>query len=260
MTRRSSSEWKEMAASRPVGRSSSHASGSASSSWSSSALTAIRIAWNVRFAGMPAAEPRGRGDRGGDGVDELERRGERPALAAAHDLAGDPLGVALLAVLAQRARELAALPRVDDLGRGQVLLRVHAHVERRVVGVGEPARASVDLHRGHPEVEVDEVGLEALLAQQLEAVREVGADEARAALDLGGELGERLLGQRVAVDAHQQPGRPEALGDQAAVAARADRAVDRDLARLRVQSLDQLPGEDGDVRAWHVKQDGQERK
>ena len=37
-----------------------------------------------------------------------------------------------------------------------------------------------------------------------------------------------------------------------------DRAVDRDLARLRVQGLDQLPGEDGDVRAWHVKQDGQE--
>ena len=96
--------------------------------------------------------------------------------------------------------------------------------------------------------------------QRLEAVREVGAQEARAALDLGGELGERLLGERVAVDAHEQAGGPEALGDEAAVAARADGAVDGDLARLRVQSLDQLPGEDGDVRAWHVKQDGQERK
>ena len=154
----------------------------------------------------------------------------------------------------------AALPRVDDLGGGQVLLRVHPHVERRVVGVGEPALARVDLHRGHPEVEVDEVGLEALVAQLLEPVGEVGADEARAALDLGGELGERLLGERVAVDADEQPGGAEALGDEAAVAARAHRAVDRDLARLGVQSLDQLPGEDGDVRAWHVKQDGQERK
>ena len=87
---------------------------------------------------------------------------------------------------------------------------------------------------------------------------EVGADEARAALDLGGQLGEGLLGQRVAVDADEQPGGAEALGDEAAVTARPDRAVDGDLARLRVQRLDQLPGEDGDVRAWHVKQAGQE--
>ena len=118
---------------------------------------------------VAAAEPRGRGDRGGDGVDELEGGGE--SAAAADDLPRDPLGVALLAVLAQRAREAAALPRVDDLGGGQLLRRVHAHVERRVVGVGEAALARVDLHRGHPEVEVDEVGLEALLLQQLEPVR-----------------------------------------------------------------------------------------
>ena len=68
---------------------------------------------------VAAAEARGRGDRGGDRVDELERGGERAELAAADDLARDPLGVALLAVLAQRARDLAALPRVDDLGGGQ---------------------------------------------------------------------------------------------------------------------------------------------
>ena len=78
--------------------------------------------------------------------------------------------------------------------------------------------------------------------------------------DLGGELGERLLGERVAVDADEQAGGPEAVGDEAGVAAGADGAVDRDLARLRVERLDQLPGEDRDVRAWHVKQDGQEKR
>ena len=72
---------------------------------------------------VAAAEARGRGDRRGDGVDELEGGGERAELAAADDLARDPLGVALLAVLAQRARDLAALPRVDDLGGGQRLRR-----------------------------------------------------------------------------------------------------------------------------------------
>ena len=53
------------------------------------------------------------------------------------------------------------------------------------------------------------------------------------------------------------PGGAEPVGDQARVAGGAERAVDGDLARLRVERLDQLPGEDRDVRAGHVKQDGQ---
>ena len=77
------------------------------------------------------------------------------------------------------------------------------------------------------------------------------------ARDLGGELGERVLGERVAVDRDQRPGGAEPLGDQPRVAAAAERAVDGDLARLRVQRLDQLAGEDRDVRLGHVKQDGQ---
>ena len=159
------------------------------------------------LGGMAAGEARRRRDRGGDRVDQLEGGGERAA--AAHDLARDPVGVALLAVLAQHAREAAAVPGVDQLGGGQLLRRVHPHVERRVVGVGEAALARVDLHERHAEVEVDEVGLQALLGQLAQAVLEVGADEARLARDLGGQLGERLLGQRVAVDRDQRarPGR-----------------------------------------------------
>ena len=86
---------------------------------------------------------------------------------------------------------------------------------------------------------------------------EVRADEARVARHLGGELGERLLGERVAVDRDQRAGGAEPVRDQPRVAGGAERAVDGDLARLRVQRLDELPGEDGDVRAGHVKQDGQ---
>ena len=91
-------------------------------------------------------------------------------------------------------------------------------------------------------------------------VLEVGADEAGRARDLGGEGGERLLGERVAIDPDQRPGGADPLGDQPRVAAGAEGAVDRDLPGLRVERLDQLPGEDGDVRAWHVKQDGQEMR
>ena len=137
------------------------------------------------------------------------------------------------------------------------LRRVHAHVERRVVGVGEPALARVDLHRGHAEVEVDHVRAHALVEQRVEPGGEVGAHEAGAAGRLGGELGERLLGERVAVDADQQPGGSEPVGDEPRVAGGAERAVDRDLAGLRVERLDQLAGEDRDVGLGHVKQDGQ---
>ena len=49
--------------------------------------------------------------------------------------------------------------------------------------------------------------------------------------DLGGQLGEALLGDRVAVDPDQRPAGADPLGDQARVAAAADRAVDRGLAR-----------------------------
>ena len=54
-----------------------------------------------------------------------------------------------------------------------------------------------------------------------------------------------------------RPGRPEPLGDEPRVAGAAERAVDGDLARLRVERLDQLAGEDRDVGTGHVKQDGQ---
>ena len=141
-----------------------------------------------------------------------------------------------------------------------VLLGVHPHVERGVVGVREAALARVDLHRGHAEVEVGDVGAHALLGELPQAVLEVGADEAGFARHLGRELGERLLGERVAVDRDQRAGRPEAVGDQPGVAGGAERAVDRGLPGPRVESFDQLTRQDRDVSAWHVKQDGQEMR
>jgi hypothetical protein len=81
---------------------------------------------------MPAGEARRRRDGGRDRVDELEGGVQRPA---AQDLRGDAVGVALLAVLAQHPRDAPPVPLVEQGGRGQRLRRVHAHVQRRVVGV-----------------------------------------------------------------------------------------------------------------------------
>src|SRR5579864_800694 len=61
LTMRSSSEWNEITASRPPGRSIASAAGSAASSEPSSSLTAIRSAWKTRFAGWPSPKRAGAG-------------------------------------------------------------------------------------------------------------------------------------------------------------------------------------------------------
>ena len=56
------------------------------------------------------------------------------------------------------------------------------------------------------------------------------------------------------------PVRAEALGHQARVTAGAEGAVDRDLARARVEELQQLGGQDGDVVEGHLTQHGPGRR
>ena len=161
----------------------------------------------------------GRGGHGGlDDVDELLGRLKLGLVAAARDGAGDRAGVALLTVLAQQAGEAPLVPGVDDVGRRQVLVGVHAHVERRVVGVGEAAVPRVDLQRRHAEVQDDDVGAHALVDECLQPLGERRALEPRLARDIRRELGEVLRGGRVAVDADQHPAGAEALGDQPRVA------------------------------------------
>ena len=121
-TRRSSSDWKEITASLPPAASSSQASGSAASSWASSSLTAILIAWKTRFAGWPPANWAGTGIAllitSTSSWVEVARRGRGP-----DDRACDLFRVALLTVVAEQPREPALFPAVDDLGCRQLLRR-----------------------------------------------------------------------------------------------------------------------------------------
>ena len=259
-TRRSSSEWKEIAASLPSGARTSQASGSAASSCPSSSLTAIRSAWKVRLAGCAAGEP-GRGrDRGLDDVDQLLRRLQLALAApAADDRAGDRRHEAILAVAADQAGEAALVPLVDDLAGGQLAAdRIHPHIQRRVVAVGEAALGVSTCIEERPGR-----GRPGRRARPRRSARQP-VDERRAQnrvlqVDLGRELGEALLGDRVAVDPDQRAGRAEPVGDQARVAAATNRAVDGDLARLRVEDVDQLTGEDRNGAGRSVEEDGRRR-
>ena len=200
LTIRSSSEWNEITASRPPGRSISSAAGSAASSWPSSSFTAIRSAWKTRFAGWPSP------NRAGVGIASLITSTSSPVRVngglrpPTDDRARDGRGEPLLAVAAEDRDELPLVPGVDDRGGGRLRGRVHAHVERRVGRVGEAALGPVDLHRRDPEVEQDRVRLHVVCRELREDEREVAAQEPH--VDPGARLEavEVALRGRVAVD------------------------------------------------------------
>src|SRR5215213_2052102 len=149
---------------------------------------ADRLEDALRGAAAAEAPPHSGRQRALDGRDELAGRPDRRALAPTDDLARDAVRVRVLAEAPEELSELALVPGVHDLARVDLLARVHAHVERRVVGVGEAALAGVDLHRRDAEVEVDHVRRDALLAQEVEPVGVVHAKEAGLARHLAREL------------------------------------------------------------------------
>ena len=258
LTRRSSSEWKEIPASTPPSRNSSHAQRQRLVQLLQLVVDGDPQRLERALGGVAAGEARGHGNRGDDRLDQILCGVDRRLLAATHDRAGDRACVALLAEVAQRAREPALIPGGHDLARGQLLVGVHAHVQRRLERVGEPALARVHLHRGHAQVEVDDVGAYTLLGEELsQRLGVAGADEPHGARDLAGQLLEALARVGVAVDRDQRALGTEALGDQLRVAAAAERAVDRSLPGARVEQVDQLAGEHRDVRTGgHVKSKG----
>ena len=115
-------------------------------------------------------------------------------------------------------------------------LGIHPHVERSVVGVGEAALPGVELHRGDAQVHVDDVRDDALALELGQRVGEVGANEARRSRPARASIS---ANRSAAVGSRSMqisvPGRAEALGDQPGVTAAAERAVDGELARLRVR-------------------------
>ena len=121
LTRRSSSEWNEITASRPPVASTSQASGRRLVDLCELVVDGDAQRLEGALGRVAAGELRR--DRHGalDHVDELLRGRQLGAGACAGDRAGDLAGVALLAVIAQQARDPALFPGVDDLCGGQLL-------------------------------------------------------------------------------------------------------------------------------------------
>ena len=147
-------------------------------------------------------------------------------------------------------------PLVHDLRRRQRLRGIHAHVERGVVGVREPALGDVELERGDPEVEID--ARPARLPSAASPARTSAKSPAR---KRGWGTPARSRSRRIARSAAgsrstqiELAARAEALGDGAGVPAAAEGAVDDGVAGTRIEELDELGLEDGNVLGAHEDQ------
>ncbi len=194
---------------------------------------------------VAGAEPSRRGDVALDDLDQLAGGGEGLLLARQHDAASDALGVPLLPVTGEDVGELGLRKRVDEIGGRDVELRVHAHVERGVVGVAEAALAAVELHRGDAEVHVDDVGRGVVARGQ--HLGEVAVIELALAGGGAGDVAEVLGHAGIAVHGDEPALRAEQRRHGLGVAAGAEGAVDRHLALRRPQQLEQLVEKDRGV-------------
>ena len=132
--------------------------------------------------------------------------------------------------------------RGRDVGRG-----IHAHVERRVGRVGEPALGAVELHRGDAEVEQDRVGAHAVLGELREDDREVAAQEARVHAGGAAEALEVRAHGRIAVDRDHLAVAVEVAREERSVPAGAEGRVDERLPGLEREQLAHLVRENGNV-------------
>ena len=246
-TIRSSSEWKLMTASAPARP--EHLDRRRQRSLESAELVVHgdpeRLEHTPRRVAVAEA-PRGR-DASADRVDELRRALVGPLRAAADDGARDLAREALLAVAAEQLGELALVGLVDEVAGRERRGRIHAHVERRVDRVREPALGPVDLHARDAEVEQDRVRADAVRGELREHRVEAAAQEARLDAGAPGEPVEVRAHGGVAIDRHEPPAPIEVRGQERRVAAGAERGVDDGLPGLDREEIPDLLREHGDV-------------
>ena len=208
-------------------------------------LHADRLERAARRVRAPPA--RGGGDRVADDVSASSR--VECSGPGRDDRVGDAAREPLLAVLRDDRGELRLVVAVHDVGGGERLLGVHAHVERRVEAVREAALGPVELRAADPEIHQDAHHFVPLavafdeLAEPLEtAVHHLRpCAEAREPGASGGH------GVGVTVDAEQTHVGPR-VEQQGRVACATDRAVDDQPGGHRQEEFHHFPAHDREMR------------
>ncbi len=206
----------------------------------------MRSAWNTRRAGLPAAK------RAGVGIRRLMISTsshvvlDRLLLPRRDDAARDRLRVPLLAVAPEDVGQCIRTQCVDEVCRRDLEFRVHAHVERRIVGIGEAPLAPVELHGGDTQVHEDHVGRRFLTRGQ--NAGEVALVELAFAGRGAGDVAEEVGDAGITIDGDENTRRAESSRDRLGVASGPEGTVDGDLALSWAQQIDRLLEQDRRVR------------
>ena len=102
---------------------------------------------------MPAGPPSTDWNRVVEDLHKFTGAGQRCARAPFDDECCDPGGEFLLAESAQDIGQAGAVIGVENFGRSQLGVRIHPHIQRRVLGVGETPFRTIQLHRRDAEIE-----------------------------------------------------------------------------------------------------------
>ena len=163
-----------------------------------------------------------------DDCRQLAGAGDRARPRAAGDGAHHGMGPPFLAEHPQKMLEGWLLEGVDDIGGAHPMTR-HAHVERAVMREGEAARAVIELHRRHADIEQDAIdALDTGRRHELDHLGEASFEQHQAIAENSLECPAVADGARIAIDGIDPRLRP--FEQQAGVAAGAERAVDIDAA------------------------------
>ena len=135
-------------------------------------------------------------DRIGAELRELGRGAELIGLGRVLDQPGDPLRVALLAVLEEDLGEVGRVGGPDQLERRLAVGRIHPHVERAVLHEGEATLGQVEL--GRRDTQIEQQAIELAIAEKLRDFAELRVVK----LDVSELLASCPERQRIAIDAY----------------------------------------------------------
>jgi len=177
------------------------------------------------------------------GADQIAGGDERPR---GPDRAGYPTRLTLLAIGVEDVRDLALIGAIEPI-RCALAGLAHPHVQRRIrEAEGKAAPGPVEMHGGHADIERHAIDrLDARRVQQRIHLREIAGDEPDRSIARGDHVLAFRDRVRVLVDREDMRA---AAGHGAAVAARAERAVDMDLARGDGERMQHFVEQHGAVR------------
>jgi hypothetical protein len=166
--------------------------------------------------------------------------------------AGDELRMRFVGVLHEETGELLFAQPRNQARCGLSARRVHPHVQRTGILVAETPVGVVELHGGDAEVHENDVGgSQAFGGEHLRQAREVGlvgAERLRAEARRA-EMGFRPRQlERIHVESDQTSAWLDALENRPGMPAAAERAVNRDIARFRPETQQDLFDHDRPMR------------